>query len=203
MALRFLLVGLVVGLGIDLPAGAEMAGWVRSSGAWVQARVDGLFGPEPAEAAPAADAQFSAIVDGMANDFAADLARAEAPKADAAFAAVVDDMASGFARDLARAEPPAPEAPPTADSSFAAVVDDMAIRFAADADAARRPVAVAQEIRDAAAPPKVEAPEAPKPAPSVELARPDRLASAVQLTGQAAAAWLAVFQGRGTAAVIR
>src|SRR5262249_17052965 len=77
MALRFLLVGLVVGLGVDLPSGEEVSAWVRSGRDWIQARVDGVLGAEVATAPKSTDAEFSAIVDEMAGAFTADLASAE------------------------------------------------------------------------------------------------------------------------------
>lgn len=74
MALRLMLVGLVVGLGVDLPGGEDVASWARSGRDWLQARVDdALGGPEVADGA-ASDAEFAAIVDEMAGTFSADLA---------------------------------------------------------------------------------------------------------------------------------
>lgn len=80
MALRILLVGLVIGLGVDLPSGAEVAAWARAGDEWVRARLDGVFGAEEvAEAKPSADAEFAAVVDEMAGAFTADLAAMERP----------------------------------------------------------------------------------------------------------------------------
>ena len=118
MALRLLLVGLVIGLGVDLPSGDEIATWARAGSDWVQARIDGAFGPEAvAEATPTDDAAFAAIVDEMAGTFASDRAaiadkraRASAPD-DAAFVAIVDEMAGAFASDRrARGTSGTPEA---------------------------------------------------------------------------------------------
>src|SRR4051794_7553825 len=80
MALRLLLVGLVIGLGVELPSGDEISSWARAGGDWLQARIVGAFGAEAvAESKPAPDAEFAAIVDRMADSFAADLALADRP----------------------------------------------------------------------------------------------------------------------------
>jgi hypothetical protein len=141
MALRLLLVGVVVGLGVDLPGGAEVASWARTQADWVQAKVDGWLASGEADAAEtSADAEFAAIVDGMADDFAADLARAEP--------AAPGPVVAASAPDLPGAGAPGP------DSTGAG---DM---------------------------------------PEVPAADPDpaggRLASAVRLTREAAAAWFSL-----------
>lgn len=107
MALRVVLVGLVVGLGVDLPSGEEVSGWVRAGGAWVRARIDGLAGPEVvAEVRPTADAEFAAVVDEMATAFAADLSASgrPAPRRQPAFERfeVPDDLEAGVAFALNR-----------------------------------------------------------------------------------------------------
>ncbi len=213
MALRLLLVGLVIGLGVELPSGDEIASWASSGSAWVQARVDGLLGPEAvAEATPSPDAEFAAIVEEMAQSFVA------APRPDAGFAAIIDEMAQSFV------------AGPEPDAGFAAVVDDMARSFAADlarveprpAEPPASPTAVVFEPLDLADDLETgiafalnresqgvgvtPEPSAPVPARASESGVPggsERLASAVRLTGQAAAAWMAVLRGSGAPVAVR
>jgi hypothetical protein len=185
MALRLLLVGLVVGLGFDLPSGDEVASWAHIGTAWVQARIDGLVGPEAiAEARPDPDAEFAAIVDDMALAFAAE------PKPDLAFSAIVDDMATSFAADLSRAAPPKVDPAPRRLVDFEPldVPDDLeaGIAFALNRDS--QGVGIT--------------PEPPAPEPTAP-GRPERLASAVRLTGQAAAAWMAVLRGSGASVAVR
>jgi hypothetical protein len=163
MALRVVLVGLVIGLGCDLPSGDQVSGWLRVGGAWVQARIDGLIGPEvAAEEDPPADAEFAGIVDAMAQDFSADLAATERPKSRETLTFepfdVPDDLETGAAFALNR--------------------ESQGEGIAAPAD-------------------EVEAPALPAES------RASHLASAVRLTGQAAAAWWTVIRGAGTTALVR
>jgi hypothetical protein len=162
MALRVVLVGLVIGLGFDLPSGDQVSGWLRAGSAWVQARIDDMTGPEVAvEDVPSADAEFGEIVDAMARDFTADLAAIERPKSHTVIVFepfdVPDDLQSGVAFALNR-----------------------------ESQGEGIEVVTADE------------PSAP-PAES----RASNLASAVRLTGQAAAAWWTVIRGTGTTALVR
>lgn len=80
MGLRFLLVVVVFGLGVDLPSGEALSSWARAGSDWVQSRLNDVLDREAlAEAKPPEDSDFEAIVDGMANAFAIDLATAEHP----------------------------------------------------------------------------------------------------------------------------
>ena len=108
MALRFLLVGLVIGLGVELPDGDEVVSWARAGGEWLQARIDDAFGADAVAAAETtSDAEFAAIVDRMAGAFAADLALADRPAASDRLTfepiAVPDDPEPGLAFALNRA----------------------------------------------------------------------------------------------------
>jgi hypothetical protein len=202
MALRMLLVGLVIGLGFELPSGDEVATWAHAGVAWVQARVDGLLGPEAvAEARPGADAEFAAIVDDMALAFAAETKPAAAEtKPDLAFSAIVDDMATSFAADLARLAPPKVDPAPRRLVAFEPVdvPDDLetGVAFALNRESQGvgiTPEPITPELtKTAAGPPEPTAPGGP-----------ERLASAVRLTGQAAAAWMAVLRGSGASVAIR
>jgi hypothetical protein len=185
MAVRLLLVGLVIGLGIDMPSRDEVASWSHIGTAWVQARIDGLLGPEAvAEAQPDPDVGFAAIVDDMALAFAAE------PKPDRAFSAIVDDMAASFAADLARVAPPKVDPAPRRLVAFEPldVPDDLETGIA---------FALNRESQGAGITPEPIAPEPASPS------RPERLASAVRLTGQAAAAWMAVLRGSGASVAVR
>jgi hypothetical protein len=196
MALRLLLVGLVIGMGVELPSGDEVASWAHAGRAWIQARVDGLLGPDAlAEVRPDPDAEFAAIVDDMALAFAAE------PKPDVAFTAIVDDMATSFAADLARVEPPKVEpAPRRLAAAFEPleVPDDLETGVAFALNRESQGVGIVPE------------PIAPEPAKIAALGTestvpsgPERLASAVRLTGQAAAAWMAVLRGPGNSVAVR
>ncbi len=190
MALRFLLVGLVIGLGVELPSGDEIASWVRAGSDWVQARIDGALGPEAlAEAKPTDDAAFAAIVDEMAGAFASDRAAVvdgkagASPSDDAAFAAIVDEMAGAFASDRALAERPAP--PKRLAFEPIEVPDDPEsdLGFALNRESqgeGRTPEPAAIEIAKA---------------PAAESTAEGRLASAIRLTREAGAAWANVLRG--------
>jgi hypothetical protein len=107
MALRFLLVGLVIGLGVDLPSGEEISSWARAGSDWVRSRLDDVLGPEAvAGTETSADPEFAAIVDEMAGAFSADLARVERPVPRVRIAAeaieVPEDVEPGIAYALNR-----------------------------------------------------------------------------------------------------
>jgi hypothetical protein len=185
MAVRLLLVGLVIGLGLDLPSGDEVASWAHIGASWVQARVDGMLGAGAvAEAQPDPDAEFAAIVDDMALAFAAE------PKPDLAFSAIVDDMATSFAADLARVAPPKVDPAPRRLVAFEPldVPDDLDVGIAFALNRDSQGVGIS--------------PEPPEPEPKAP-GGPERLASAVRLTGQAAAAWMAVLRGSGATVAVR
>ncbi|HEY2155221.1 MAG TPA: hypothetical protein VGH33_06295 [Isosphaeraceae bacterium] len=195
MAVRLLLVGLVIGLGFDLPSGDEVASWAVAGTAWVQARVDGLLGPEAvAEPRPAPDAEFAAIVDDMVLAFAAE------PKPDVAFSAIVDDMAANFADETARVAAPRVDPAPRRLVAFEPldVPDDLetGVAFALNRDSQGVGVTPEPIAADRA---KV----ALSPSGPTVPGRPERLASAVRLTGQAAAAWMAVLRGSGASVAVR
>ena len=120
MALRVLLVGLVAGMGCELPGGDDLAAWNRAGRAWVEARMADLaairceLGAAPAALAEAEPVEPAAI-----------------PTSDLAFEVVVEGMVSGFAADLAGSpEPdaaivlaPEPEPIPTVEPTSLAWVD--------------------------------------------------------------------------------
>jgi hypothetical protein len=186
MALRFLLVGLVMGLGVDLPSGQEIASWARAGGEWLQARIDGAFGPEAvAEAEAAPDAEFAAIVDQMAREFGAEAVAESKANPDTEFAAIVDQMAGSFTADLAMAEGPATPQWPAFEPIE--VPDDptpglaFALNRASQAEE-RIPGPPAPEVATA-------------PITAQDPAASDRLASAVRLTREAASAWMSLIRG--------
>src|SRR4051812_11644383 len=85
MALRFLLVSLVAGVGVGMPSGRGVSRWGASGRGGGGGRMGELgsikLGPEQAEEAvavaetsPVSDLAFDVVVEGMAADFAADLA---------------------------------------------------------------------------------------------------------------------------------
>jgi hypothetical protein len=162
MALRFLLVSLVAGLGIDLPSGDEFSSWARSGQEWVQARLDGFRGVDP-------DSNF------------------EAEQADSDFAAVVDDMAGNFAADLASLERPRP-ATMLASVSLEVPEDEIVEGEAVDDRSESLPASEVAAIDDG------EAEELTAPAAPARSTRSTRIASAVQLTKQAADAWMSVLR---------
>ena len=183
MALRFLLVGLVMGLGVDLPSGDEVAAWARAGGEWLQARLDGAFGPEAvAEAAATPDAEFAAIVDRMARDFGAEAVVDAKPNPDAGFAAIVDRMAESFTADLAMAE----------SSTWPRLaVDSIDV---SDAPAPGLAFALNQASQSEEQIPDSPTPEVAKASDQTPAAE-GRLASAVRLTREAASAWMGVLRG--------
>jgi hypothetical protein len=95
MALRFLLVSLVAGLGVNLPCGDELSSWARSGRDWVQARIDGFRGGEAdlGLETERADLEFAAVVDEMADSFATDLASLDRPKSVTVLASVSLEVA--------------------------------------------------------------------------------------------------------------
>jgi hypothetical protein len=106
MTLRVLLVGLVASMGYELPSGQDIESWTRTGSQWVNARLadlshlraeaersiarstdsDRAVEPTPAPSATAEvgltrdDLMFDAVVEGMASDFATDLASIEVAK---------------------------------------------------------------------------------------------------------------------------
>lgn len=164
MALRFLLVSLVAGLGVNLPSGDEFSSWVGSGRAWVQARVDDIRGTGADAEAWRSDAEFVAIVDDMANTFAADLATLDRPKSDALLAAALLEVAED---ELVEAE-----------------------------------VVTVVEVREPAATAEVFAIDIDNSEEAASTGT-SRLASAVELTRQAADAWMNVLRGDGSASLGR
>jgi len=162
MLLRFVLVGLVTGLGCNLSGESEVVSWARAGRDWVQARLDDATGARLVADRERADAQFAGIVDDLARDFTADLASLDRRKSPEILAfdpiEVPDDVDAGVAFALNRGSE----------------------------GEGREPEAVA-----VAGPRVVAGPATVEPATGV---RPDRLASAVRLTRQAALAWLTVLR---------
>jgi hypothetical protein len=99
MALRLLLVGFVASLGCEWPSGGELTSWARDGREWVGARLAdlgsvraerGLACSIPADRGQAGDSSatlggrdlaFDVVVEGMAADFAVDLAATRAEDA--------------------------------------------------------------------------------------------------------------------------
>jgi hypothetical protein len=159
MALRFLLVSLVAGLGVNLPSGDELTSWASSGREWVQARIDGFRGIE------------------------SDSSR-ETEQADAEFAAVVDEMAGTFSDDLASMDRPSPA---TQIASVSLEVAEDEIVENEPVDDRPEPVAATVEIA-------TDDEDISEPTVSTGAARSARIASAVQLTRQAADAWISVLR---------
>ena len=150
MALRVLLVGLVASMGFELPDGQELSSWTKTGRDWFNARMvdlsnlrveaerviaedaDGERAEEPAAApievaSTRADLAFDAVVEGMASEFATDLASIEARKPpDEALAAV----------EPSREIPPAEQSDPS--------LEDPDVETLAEADPA--PTAPAQAV---------------------------------------------------------
>lgn len=213
MFLRILLVGMVSGLGLELPVRSQIAGAEKPRCRWCEGRA--------ADAEPA-----SAPIEAVA----AETGPAPMPNGDAAFVAepAPEPMP---AEVFAEAEPVPAEVPAEADpdATFGAILEAMVADFDADATLpAPAEPAIPQEVAVAVAPPAPEpelepaedlypglayalnrdaegltippaeppavAPAAPEPdlAAVPAPARPDRLRTAVRLTGEAAMAWLSL-----------
>jgi hypothetical protein len=185
MALRFLLVSLVAGMGLELPSGQELSSWTRAGREWAGARMvdlssirveaerallgstdceraEVIAGPaEAVEVGPStADLAFDVVVEGMASTFAADLAaiRADRPESIATPDAIAD-------------QPPGEEPP------MLAWVDPEPELASFPASVETRPAAVAEP-------------------PICPIAtRVDRLSVAVRLTRQAVIAWASLIEG--------
>jgi hypothetical protein len=163
MALRFLLVSLVAGLGVNMPSGDEFSSWAQSGREWVQARIDGFRGVESNSGIETEreDAEFDLVVDEMAATFVTDLASLDRPKSDILLGADVLEVAED---EIVEAEP----------------VVDRSERVAASNE---------QAMDDC------EAEESTVSPATAESARSSRIASAFQLTKQAADAWMSVLRG--------
>ena len=107
MALRFLLVSLVVSMGFEMPSNADVASWTRSGRDWVDARVADLSGLRAG-----AERTLSGVVGGEPIPEGIAIARDLTGSSDLAFEVVSEGMAADFAVDLAitRSEEPAPAA---------------------------------------------------------------------------------------------
>jgi hypothetical protein len=186
MALRFLLVSLVAGMGLELPSGQELSSWTRAGREWAGARMvelssirveaerallgstdceraDVVAGPAEADdAGPStADLAFDVVVEGMASTFAADLAALRA------------DRPESIATPEAIAEQPRSEEPPM-----------LAWR-----DPEPEPASVETQPDVVAEPPI-------SPTQISPIAtRVDRLSVAVRLTRQAVIAWASLIEG--------
>ena len=149
MGFRVLLVGVVAGLGLDLPNGSDLQRWLATGRGWVEQQVSAWTiepaaeGPDQvvaADAAPAAptavaDQVFDAAVDEMKAAFAerpAAVAVAEAPSASFEPIEPAEDLYPGLAFALNRqadglgepatlVEPPSPRVTTTGDRLATAV----------------------------------------------------------------------------------
>jgi hypothetical protein len=185
MGFRMILVGLVVGLGLELPSRGDFEAQARSGGA----------GPVPSavEAGRAADQAFAAVVEEMVSSFTQDSERRQAPPALAAIAPE-DDLYPGLGYALNReaeglsgsiapailaeetAPAPAPEVGPSPLTEEEAAAFEWVTEMAASLPApeAEEPPAVATE-----------------PASGSQV---QRLVQAVRLTGAAVHAWVTFLQ---------
>jgi hypothetical protein len=177
MALRTLLLGLVAGMGLEIPSEGDISCWARSGREWAQARLAEPSMPR-VEADPALAVQSNQPIDSPA--------AVECPEAsgDRAFEVASEGMAADFAADMA-----AIEAPKMAEVEVAPAVG----------------LPVGEEMPGPACLVVVEDQEIPSdqageivagddPAEVMDgtdgtPSRADRLSSAVRLTGQAVQAW--------------
>jgi hypothetical protein len=174
MAIRFLLVSLVAGLGVEPPNATEVAGWAKSGRDWVVARIDDFKGACLVAESEQADAEFRGVVSTMADGFTADLAAVEVakPKVQIAFEpiSVPEELESGIAFALNREAQGGGQAlaitgPP---SDLPPLVVEIA---GPPSELAPVPALVSQP-------------------PIEEPVRANRIASALSLTRQAALAWM-------------
>lgn len=203
MALRFVLVSLVAGLGVEWPSGAELARMASGGRAWLASQWDGLSATlaglatsegeesgaegapagasttarEPAFARAAGERVASGTIEVVEEEAIA--ATVDRPE-DARFEAVVEAMASAFVSEAAGEVPVDPIDPGLAMNLIYDGIDDEGMSPAPpSADLAARP-AVGHD---------------PAPAPTPEPpGGADRLGTALRLTGQAFQAWVSVLQ---------
>ena len=183
MALRFLLVSLVAGMGLELPSGQELSSWTRAGREWAGARM-----VELSSLRVEAEQAFLGATDcERAIENTGPIASAEvgASRADLAFDVVVEGMASTFAADLVASRSDRPESVSTPDAF-------------ADQRRGEDPPILAwsdPEPEPAFFPASVETrPEAVSEVPAI-AARVDRLSAAVRLTRQALSAWALLIEG--------
>jgi hypothetical protein len=183
MALRFLLMSLVAGMGLELPNGQELSSWTRAGREWAGARMVDLSALRSE-----AECAFLGSTDcERADESAGPTATADAgsSSADLAFDVVVEGMASTFAADLAAIRVEGPE------SAFAPGA-------LADQPRGEDPPLLAwrdPEPESATFPaPAAEEPTSPAET-SPSASRVDRLSAAVRLTRQAVIAWASLIEG--------
>ena len=177
MALRFLLVSLVAGMGFELPSGGDVATWTRAGRDWVDARMGDLSSLK-AEARLA----FAGAVDCEREvEPAASPVDVAPTREDLAFEAIVEKMASDFKADLATIEEPKP-----VDEALVIVEPFREMPPAALTDPEP---AVPAPVEVAGARPEVVAPATVESASRVE-----RISAAVSLTKQALSAWASLIQ---------
>ncbi len=177
MALRFLLVSLVAGMGCELPSQSDLECWARAGQEWVDARVGDI-----ARIKVEAELALAGVADSE-RETAPDPSPVEATpdRDDLAFEAVVEKMASDFAADLAAIEEPVP-----ADEAVVVVEPFREMPPAAWTDP--EPAAPAfEEVAESR--PEVSAPSGEKPA-----SRSEQISAAVRLTKQALGAWASLIQ---------
>ena len=217
MAIRFLLVGVVAALGIDLPTDFDGGAWTDAGNAWWNARVaefearygdakaddEGTASPAPVvavvTAAPDDDAAFATVVEEMVEAFAVDASsdlsvpsdvtpRLVAGPGDPSFGIACVDALNRWADGLS--EP----AEPAASAAEAGV---LALHDGPDGTEAERSAAAASEesvesfafVADEA-PAMAGAPEVVEPSPA-------RFTDAVEQTGRAFEAWLTLLGQTG------
>lgn len=201
MALRLLMVGLVAGLGLDLPSGRDVGRWARDGRAWLERTVAALSpAPMPDDAgafaaeAPEPDAPIAATgpVVPVAPTLAAEIVLAKTSGGmDRDFSAVVDQMAVDFAAD----RPILAESRPRPSFEPVEVGDDLYPGLAFDLNGGAEALGVAQ---GAAA-----ANSRDDPASPAEESRERKLTAALRLTGQAFHAWVSVLQHGPSVAATR
>lgn len=183
MALRFLLVSLVAGMGLELPSGQDLSNWTRAGREWAGARMvefSSLRGEAACASRGPTDCERESEGTGPAPT-----ADAGPPTVDLAFDVVVEGMASAFAADLAAIGPDRPEL-------------DVLPEVIAEQSRGEDPPILAwtdPEPEPASFPAPAESrPDGSTGSPAM-AGRVERLSAAVRLTRQALSAWALLIEG--------
>ena len=184
MAIRFLLVSLVAGLGLEAPSAQDVATWTRSGRDWVQARVDDFSNRRVIAESEQANVAFDGVVARMADDFTADLASIDQPKPIAILSfepiTVPEELDSGMGYAMNR------QAQGEGRQIEIAVPDELELGIAFELN--RDSQGQGQVVTISGPPAEPDSSTSPEPI------RASRLASAVRLTGQAAQAWMTLLR---------
>lgn len=206
MAIRFLLVTLVAGMGLDLPSHEDVSSLMKSGRIWIAARMDDWSVTTVRRAQEANDRAFAQIVDTMSRDFTSDLARMEAKKLETQLAkktfepiAVPDNFEPDFVAQLIASSTSPDDRIEVADSIELSVIDKLNLMNQGHSIPEEKlatvqvpePPATAAPVTAQIASAKVE----------TESNRTQRLASAIRLTRDAMGAWASLIHG--TDAIVR